>query len=38
MFDTNDPTQNGNCDICEYGLLGECHLQCTHPEKDEDWL
>lgn len=19
-----------DCDSCGYGLLGECHLQCTH--------
>ena len=30
-------THNGDCDRCMYGLMGECHLQCTHidePDKE----
>ena len=30
-------THNGDCDRCMYGLMGECHLQCTHiDEPDEE--
>lgn len=25
-------THNGDCDICVFGLIGECHLQCTHEQ------
>lgn len=32
-------TCNGDCDRCTFGLLGDCHLQCTHidaPDEDVD--
>ena len=30
-------THDGDCDRCMYGLMGECHLQCTHiDEPDEE--
>lgn len=29
-------TYNGDCDRCGFGLMGECHLQCTHYEESEE--
>ena len=30
-------TCNGDCDRCMFGLMGDCHLQCTHiDEPDEE--
>lgn len=29
-------THDGNCDLCYYGTMGECHLQCTHTKTDKE--
>lgn len=35
-------TSHGDCDRCDYGLIGECHLQCTktyeqYVKEEEIW-
>lgn len=32
----NDYTYGGDCDRCGFGSVGECHLQCTHMECEDD--
>lgn len=27
-------TNDGDCDRCGFALEGECHLQCTHGQKN----
>ena len=29
-------TCNGDCDRCMFGLMGDCHLQCTHIEEPDE--
>lgn len=29
-----EQTCNGDCDKCMYGMMDDCHLQCTHVEKE----
>jgi len=30
-------TRNGDCDRCAFGLMEDCHLQCTHMVCDDDY-
>ena len=29
-------TCDGDCDRCMFGLMGDCHLQCTHIEEPDE--